>query len=356
MILFKSKKFIFLAVFLILGALAYSSYQKNKDVVKVRKIETNQIVVKRTVSASGTVKAVNEANIAFPSLGKITYLSVEEGDPVKKYQYLGQIYNLNTQEAAISKKATEEAVRRDRDLFVENFKTNMQAFGGADEYKIELRRQNKLVDKASADTKAAEALISNSMITAPFNGTVIDVLYDQGEVALAGSTILTIADLNELIFEIELDQEDFGLLTLGQEVGITLDSYENHTFIGFVEKMPFYAESSDTSGGDFIVEIKVSSDPKFPILMGMAGDANIVLKTSKEKVTALEFDQVNYDRDGSAYIWVADSENVLSKLPVELGLEGDFNTEIKSTIVGTIIINATPNVLLEEGNIAKFED
>jgi HlyD family secretion protein len=62
----------------------------------------------------------------------------------------------------------------------------------------------------------------------------VDVLKEQNEVAATGQPVVRVADLSSLVFEVLIDQEDFGLLSVGDSVELTLDSYKDKTFSGEV--------------------------------------------------------------------------------------------------------------------------
>lgn len=347
----RKKWWIFLVILIIAIALIGFLASRNR-VISVQKVEVQQKVVKKTVSASGIVKSFSEANLAFSATGKLTDINVKKGDKVAKNQYLAAIYNIPIQASAQSAKDLRDVALRNLDMHLEN-KSELEDSMGSDSYAIETRRLNELVSKAEADYQAALGTVSNSYIYAPFDGVVIDTPYEIGEVAAAGATAIKLADLDNLLFEIELDQEDFGLLKTGQKVDITLDSFENKTFVGEVQDIPYFADG--TSGKAFTVKISITDPEKDKILLGMTGDAYIVLESTDKEVDALTYDEVLYDIDDKPYVLV-DNNGVAAKEYLTIGIDGDIYTELKNPVSKTIIKSTNKDIPLEEGQKVKIAE
>jgi len=79
-------------------------------------------------------------------------------------------------------------------------------------------------------------------LTAPINGIVLDVTMLPGEVAAAGATLLTIADLNELTLTVYVPQNRLGQVYIDQPVAITINSFPDRTFEGHVSRIADRAE------------------------------------------------------------------------------------------------------------------
>jgi hypothetical protein len=63
------------------------------------------------------------------------------------------------------------------------------------------------------------------------------------------------------------------------------------------------------------------------------------------------FNEISYDEDSNPYVWVVESEKI-KKLPIEIGLEGDLYTEVKTDLTGkSIVVPATESVEIQEGFI-----
>lgn len=323
----KNKKtYILIVIIIIIGLGLFARNKFSNEKADVNTVETKNIVVEKTVVSSGTIKAKKSANIAFSVPGEVEVVNVEEGQKVKKGDLLGQVYNYDKYQTSQSYKDALDLAKTDRDLYVENYSTNLQAVGGEDEYYIGLKKYNEAVEKAEATYNASMSSVYNSYANSPIDGTVVDVLKEQGEYAGLGETVFKIADTDNLLFEIEVDQEDFGLVRLGQKVKVTLDSYDNVTFDGEVVEVPLYANTTGAGTPKFIVKISVENKSETPALFGMDGDASILVDSTEGEVQALTFDSVFKDGD-RRFVWINDN-GVLTKKFVEIGLEGDIYTQI----------------------------
>ena len=333
-------------ILIIVVVVGIGIYLKTKPkVIEVTNEEVATIVVKKTVSASGSVTAVNDTDLALPVIGQLQSIYVEEGENVSPGQTLANLYNYDyTQDTQYYKEAKDVA-KRDLDIYIENYLTNPNAVGGEDEYKLGVKRLKDLLDKADAAYQSSLGTLSKTFVSSPFAGTVVDIYYDIGEVVGAGSAIFKIANLDSLMFTISIDQEDFGFLKIDQPVKVTLDSYEEKTFEGVVNSLPAYADE-DTE--EFEIKITLNKLENYPALLGMNGDASIITASTEHPVPALSFDLVYFNGDTNPFIWVNDNGK-LKKMTVEIGLEGDVYIEILTDLSNVTVVSPESTDTLEEG-------
>lgn len=320
---------ILIPVVLILGVIIYSRVG-SKSVV-VEKASTDRQVVARTISASGEVTSNYLYELSFEGLGRINQLNVKKGDKVSQNMLLASAVNVSEYNDIQSFRDSLDIAKRDKDVYVELYDTKRSSVGGENEYEANMRRLDEYISRAQANYNSALNSLSKLRITSPIDGTVVDVLKEQNEVAAVGQPVIKVADLSSLVFKVLIDQEDFGLLSIGDEVEIVLDSYKDRTFKGVVSALPLFAQET----GDFEVNISISDADK-PILLGMKGDAIVKIDRTSGEVTAVSFDLLNED-DNGYFLWLDDNGR-LKKKKIEIGLEGDFYTEIKTDLKDAIIV------------------
>jgi len=86
----------------------------------------------------------------------------------------------------------------------------------------------------------------------------------------------------------------------------------------------------------------------------MTGEINIITEKTEGAVPSLIFNEISYDEDSNPYVWVVESKKI-KKLPIEIGLEGDLYTEVKTDLTGkSIVVPATESVEIQEGFIPKI--
>ena len=300
----------------------------------VSKVQLENKVVTRTVSASGTIKSNNQSDMSFPGMGKISQVYVKKGDTVTRGQTLAYLDTSSLSQTIEAYKSAKDILERQRELFIYQKAQNVDALKGETPYQNKLRQLNEQVAQANATYNAQQALLGNSSLYAPFDGTIVDVLKDPGETAGAGETIVKLADLNDVMFEIQVGQEDYGLLKEGQDVDVKLDSFVGFSFKGKVNTLPLYADSTTDN---FVDKINVTPDSAHSIKLGMTGDAYIILQTTQTEVSALTADEIFFDIDQKPYVWVVRNKK-LYKQYIETGLEGDVYTEVKTPISEQIVV------------------
>jgi multidrug efflux pump subunit AcrA (membrane-fusion protein) len=129
------------------------------------------------------------------------------------------------------------------------------------------------------------------------------------------------------------------------DVEVKFDSFKGDIFKGKVSRLPFYTNNSTNQ---FDINIKVDPIPGKSLVLGMKGDAYVILQTTKTEVPSLTVDEVSYDESDNPYIWILDNGKI-KKLPVEFGIEGDVYIEIKNAINKTILVSSKDNQKMVEG-------
>jgi HlyD family secretion protein len=84
--------------------------------------------------------------------------------------------------------------------------------------------------------------IDKTTLRAPIGGVVTSRSTHQGEAALAGATLLTIANLDEVKLTIYVPEDELGRVYLGQQVGVQVDSFPGRVFTGTISYISQQAE------------------------------------------------------------------------------------------------------------------
>ncbi len=131
------------------------------------------------------------------------------------------------------------------------------------------------VAAAQAKVDAAQATIDSAKITAPFNGTIMEIDTKPGDVVSAQTAAFVLDDVSHIFTDIQVSEVDINSVKLGQPVEVTLDAIPDKTYQGTVTDI-------DTSGTissgavNFNVTVEINSkDPQ--IKPGMTTSANIAV-------------------------------------------------------------------------------
>ena len=106
--------------------------------------------------------------------------------------------------------------------------------GGATAEDLETTQLN--VEQARYSLESAQMELEDTVLTAPFSGTVTAVAASAGEI-VGTSAMVTLADLSEPLVELYLDETDLDLIAVGYEVEVLFDALPDYTFTGHVVRV-----------------------------------------------------------------------------------------------------------------------
>ncbi len=199
------------------------------------------------LNAVGTLRAANGADLAAEVAGLVTDVNLKSGQEVKKGQLLVQL--------------------RDGDEVAQL----QQLQANAELSKITLERARKQLaaqaisqadfDTAQADTKARlaavaqqQVVIAKKQLRAPFDGRAGIITISPGDYLAAGTTVVTVQQLDPLYVDFNVPQGELGRLKVGQPVTLSLDAYAGRSFGG---KLSAINPKVDTSTRNVQVEATV---------------------------------------------------------------------------------------------------
>ncbi len=301
-----------------------------------------------TVIESGQIAPWYEVQIKSKVSGEVESVEVDEGDPVKKGQLLLTLVDIDyRRDVMLAQVAFEEARLNLRNAESELERTEA-AFKARGVSKYELDRakyQRDLakvrLERARVQLATAKDQLGYTRIRSPIDGVVIERNIEPGEMVTAGITAtvngepqLTIAQLEKLLLELNLNQVDVARVKIGQKATVTLDAYRDRPIEGTVTSIAAAAHR-DTSRGIDVFQVKVTIDPArwdIEIKPGMTAEVKIHVGTYKN-VVKVPIETV-FEDDGQYYIYLVKSDpsdpnkQVKEKVPVTLGHRGLREVEI----------------------------
>ncbi len=312
--------------------------KSNATEVSIEKVAKRTIV--ETVAASGKVQPEAEVKISPDVPGEIIELKVKEGDKVKKGQLLVRIdpdiqqSNVERLDAALNTAKANVANAKSRLAQVESQFTNAkslyernkklydqkviseQEFDAAtssyEVAKSEVEASTESVSAAEFNAKSAKAglqeakkNLTRTTIFSPVNGTISKLSVEKGERVvgtsqMAGTEIMTIANLNEMEVKVDVNENDIVRVGIGDSADIEVDAYIGKKFRGIVTSI---ANSANVSGAlvdqvtNFEVKIRIlqesykdlqndkQSKKLSPFRPGMSATVEIQTKTAQNILT-----------------------------------------------------------------------
>ena len=182
-------------------------------------------VVPNLLTAVGGLAAVHQVNVTSDVSGRITDILFKPGAHVKADAPLVQLFDGPEQGDLASFKAqavgAQAALDRAKQLASRQFGPQSTVDATQATY-----------DQAMAGIAKTEALISQKLVRAPFEGELGVRMVEVGQFLNAGTTIVSLTDLSELYANFTVTEKDSGELKVGQVVRITVDAYPGRTFQG----------------------------------------------------------------------------------------------------------------------------
>ncbi|HEY5130520.1 MAG TPA: efflux RND transporter periplasmic adaptor subunit [Bradyrhizobium sp.] len=177
------------------------------------------------LEAVGSLRAVNGANLSGQVAGIVSAVHFESGADVKKGDLLLELQAEDDKAHLDALKATASLARitfeRDSSLV----KTNAVSQQTVDTDKGNLANAEALVAQQ-------QALVNYKSIAAPFSGRLGIRQVDLGQYLAAGTTIVTLQQLDPIFVDFYLPQQALAQIKVGQEVTGKVDTYPNKTFVG----------------------------------------------------------------------------------------------------------------------------
>ena len=363
----KKRFFILLGLLVATGAVYYFFSSNNKQETTYLTESVTRGNVEKTVVASGSVESVNEVDVGAQASGKITKLYVKLGQEIKKGEMIAdidsttQINTLNTKKAAlVSYQAQLKAKKTAYDVALSSYNrlsklytqkaTSLDSLNTAkstlDNAKAEMEAIEANTKQAEIEVNTAETNVGYTKITAPMDGTVISVPVSEGQTVNANQTtptIVTIADLSKMKIKPEISEGDITKVKAGQEVSFTILSDSQTVYHSVIDSVdPANTTTSDSSSTSSSISSSSSSttsaiyyyanvlidNPDRTLRIGMTTENNIKIANAKDVL--LVSNMAIQKRDGKSFVNVLNDKNQPEPREVEIGVQNDFKTEIKS--------------------------
>ena len=362
----KKRFFILLGLAVAAGAAYYFFSNNNKQETTYLTESVTRGNVEKTVVASGSVESVNEVDVGAQASGKITKLYVKLGQEIKKGEMIAdidsttQINTLNTKKAAlVSYQAQLKAKKTAYDVALSSYNrlsklytqkaTSLDSLNTAkstlDNAKAEMEAIEANIKQAEIEVNTAETNVGYTKITAPMDGTVISVPVSEGQTVNANQTtptIVTIADLSKMKIKPEISEGDITKVKAGQEVSFTILSDSQTVYHSVIDSVdPANTTTSDSSSTSSLSSSSSSTtsaiyyyanvlidNPDRTLRIGMTTENNIKIANAKDVL--LISNMAIQKRDGKSFVNVLNDKNQPEPREVEIGVQNDFKTEIKS--------------------------
>jgi HlyD family secretion protein len=336
---------------LILGVFGYTIYflyQKSQTKPVVYETTSPEVIdiIKKT-TATGSVVPRKEIEIKPVVSGIIDEIYVQEGTMIKKGDLIARIriipnmINLNNAKSRVdvAKINLTDAKRNyDRQLSLlekgviakADFESYEIAYQSAQEELQTAKETLELIQNGQIKDSGEE---TNTLVRSTITGMLLDIPVEIGNQVIesnnfnAGTTIASVADMGEMVFEGNIDESEVGKIHEGMPLILTIGALEDVTFDALLEHIsPKGAEVNGAVQFEIKADVALRED-QF-IRAGYSANADIVLDR-RDSVLAISESLLIFEND-SAFVEIEVSPQQFEKRLIKTGLSDGINIEVLS--------------------------
>ena len=327
------------------GAFVYL-YKKSQTKPVLWQTEQAEItdITKKTV-ATGSIVPRQEVEVKPKVSGVLSELYVEPGKIVKLGEPLGKIsiipdanqINLTESQVRTAQIAFDNA-KRELERNEALAKQGVVADAELQKFRMDyaMRQQDLTVAGSSLQlaregATRSQGKTSTLIVTATTAGMVIDVPVKVGFSVIqannfnAGTTVATIADMDDMIFDGRVDEAEVAKIKLGMKLSIKIGAIENDRLDGTLE---YIAPKGKEQDGAIQFEVKAAVKTKdgIQIRANYSANADIVLD-EKKQLLAIREAVVQYDNT-KPFVEIETTPQTFVKKDVKLGLSDGIKVEV----------------------------
>ena len=305
--------------------------------------------VKKTTIITGKIEPRNEVNIKPQISGIITQLMkepgqyVQQGEVIAKVKVIPDMGQLSSAEARvrladINLQQAKVDFEREKNLFD-------QKLVSADEYDKVKKALNQAKEEVLAAQDALQvvrdgvsksnASASSTLVRSTISGIILDIPVKVGNSVILsntfndGTTIASVANMNDLIFRGNIDETEVGQLVNGMPMKITIGALQDLKFDAFLEYIsPKAVEQNGANQFEIKAAVKVAKEDK--LRSGYSANAEIVLDQVTKALTIPE-SAIEFSGDSTFVYVVKDvkGQKEYERRQVVTGLSDGVNIEVK---------------------------
>lgn len=329
-----NKKFIFLVLIIIFLGAYFFLKPKQKE-VKIYKVVKKDI--KEELTFSGKVEAEEKVVLRFQTSGKLAWVGVKEGDPVKKYQ---AIASLDQRDLKNRLDKYLNAYAKQRNTFEQGKDTNEKTWTTSPDINIANQAKRILennqydLNTTVLDVEYQNLLIEYANLWSPIEGIVTRI-----EVPIAGVNItpanaeFEIVNPKTIFLSATADQTEIVNLKEGMMGKIIFDAYPEDEINGKIYYIGYTPKTNETGT---VYELKISFNTDKKLRLGMTADISFVTKEKKD-IIVVPKSYIANDKKGD-YVNLK-INNTVKKQYLKTGDEVDGQVIVTSGLnVGDLII------------------
>lgn len=359
-------KFVLMALVAIMfvGTFVFLYIKSQPQPVVYDEFTPKRMDIRKTTIVTGKIEPRNEVNIKPQISGIITEIlkeageTVAEGEVIAKVKVIPDMSQLSAAQsrvrlAAINEKQARTDYEREKILYDKGLVS-------ADEYdKIAQAWRQAREETASAQdnlevvrdgVSKSNASASSTLVRSTVTGLILDVPVKVGNSVILsntfndGTTIATVANMNDLIFKGNIDETEVGRLLTGMTMKITVGALQD---LKFDARLEYISPKATNQNGANQFEIKAAVDVPTGQKMrsGYSANAEVVLAEAKN-VLSIPESAVEFE-GGKTFVYVvkgSGDKKTYERRSVTTGLSDGINIEIKGGLAAADCVRGPKKV------------
>jgi HlyD family secretion protein len=331
---------------LLVFVLKYFKDSNKKDVIDYKTAQAFYTSLDTKIVATGKLNPEEEIELKPQISGIVDKILVEEGDLVQKGDLIAKIRVVPNEQALVSAqsriKTSKFTYDNAKTLFERNkalyekgvisrqdFENNELSLNQAQESYMQAQNDYQIIKRGSISGGGS----ANTNIVAQISGTILQIPVREGDQVIqsnnfnAGTTIATIADMRQMIFEGKVDESEVGKLEEGKTIKVILGAINEKEFPA---KLTFVAPKGIEENGavQFVIKADVSVESSNKIRAGYSANAEIEV-ASKDSVMVIKEALLQFNRiTEKPFVEILNDNGDFVIKNVEIGISDGINVEI----------------------------
>ena len=353
--------------------LKYFKDSNSKDIVEYKTEQPFYSSIDTKIVATGKLNPEEEIEIKPQISGIVDKILVEEGDLVVKGDLIAKIRVVPNEQALVSAQSrintTKLSYNNAKTLFERNktlfekgyisrqdFENNELSLNQAEEVYNQAQNDYQIIKQGSILGGGS----ANTNIIAQISGTILEIPVREGDQVIesnnfnAGTTIATVADMSQMIFEGKVDESEVEKLEEGIDIKVILGAINEKDFPA---KLTFVAPKGIEQNGavQFTIKADVEVESSKSIRAGYSANAEIEVE-SKDSVLVINESLLQFNRiTEKPFVEILNHKGEFRTKNVEIGISDGINIEIIEGVKLTDQIKVW-NKALEDNNDEDQDD
>jgi HlyD family secretion protein len=340
---------VILAVFI--GTFAYLIQKARKPPAIQATVSPAMGDIMKVTVASGRISPRKRTNVKSRVSGVVETLFVEPGDrvavgtPIARIDMVPNRVSLNDARNRLEKARLAYAdVEEERGHQESLLKQGLISEYEYKQYQLKLETSALDLETAKGNLRfleegaEAEGTGSESTtIRSAVAGTILETPVQEGDAVAeagaggAGTVVAVISNMDELVFEGDIDESEVGKLRLGLELDVTIGAIEDKTFKATLDYISPKGVQQNQGAVQFAFKAALAPQKESVIRAGYSANAKIILDKRVNVLTLAE-NAILFDKDQRPYVEIETKPQRFERRDVTLGLSDGIKSEVLSGI------------------------